>query len=126
MPNQVDKSLQTTRRFDALKLWLTLRMLGADGVGALFDPVVDLAAEAYELLDADPRFEVRRAPAALARSCSATSRRRDRDCDAQPPRARGAAGLGRGGGRGHQGRRPPVPEVHAAQPRTRRHDWPPC
>ena len=28
-PNQVDKSLQTTRRFDALKLWLTLRILGA-------------------------------------------------------------------------------------------------
>ena len=30
VPNQVDKSLQTTRRFDALKLWLTLRILGAD------------------------------------------------------------------------------------------------
>ena len=58
VPNQVDKSLQTTRRFDALKLWLTLRILGADGVGALFDQVVDLAAAAYELLDADPRFEV--------------------------------------------------------------------
>ena len=28
-PNQVDKSLQTTRRFDALKLWVTLRALGA-------------------------------------------------------------------------------------------------
>ena len=58
MPNQVDKSLQTTRRFDALKLWLTLRILGADTVGDLFDQVVDLAAEAYALLDADPRFEV--------------------------------------------------------------------
>ena len=57
-PNQVDKSLQTTRRFDALKLWMTLRMLGADGVGRLFDQVVDLAAEAWDLLDADPRFEV--------------------------------------------------------------------
>ena len=32
-PNQVDKSLQTTRRFDALKLWTTLRALGADGIG---------------------------------------------------------------------------------------------
>ena len=37
---------------------MTLRILGADGVGALFDQVVDLAAEAWELLDADPRFEV--------------------------------------------------------------------
>jgi L-2,4-diaminobutyrate decarboxylase len=57
-PNQVDKSLQTTRRFDALKLWLTLRIMGADAVGELFDAVVDRAAEAWDLLDADPRFEV--------------------------------------------------------------------
>ncbi|MFG2109043.1 pyridoxal phosphate-dependent decarboxylase family protein [Micromonospora chersina] len=58
IPNQVDKSLQTTRRFDALKLWLTLRIMGADGVGALFDEVVDRAGAAWRLLDADPRFEV--------------------------------------------------------------------
>jgi L-2,4-diaminobutyrate decarboxylase len=57
VPNQVDKSLQTTRRFDALKLWLTLRMMGADAVGELFDSVVDLAGAAWLLLDADPRFE---------------------------------------------------------------------
>lgn len=58
IPNQVDKSLQTTRRFDALKMWLTLRIMGADAVGRLFDQVVDLAAGAWRLLDADPRFEV--------------------------------------------------------------------
>jgi L-2,4-diaminobutyrate decarboxylase len=58
LPNQVDKSLQTTRRFDALKLWLTLRIMGADAVGALFDEVVDRAAQVWELLADDPRFEV--------------------------------------------------------------------
>src|SRR5690606_15020480 len=58
IPNQVDKSLQTTRRFDALKLWLTLRVLGADGLGELFDDVIDLATEVWRLLDRDPRFEV--------------------------------------------------------------------
>ncbi|MEY9873053.1 L-2,4-diaminobutyrate decarboxylase [Streptacidiphilus sp. MAP12-33] len=58
IPNQVDKSLQTTRRFDALKLWLTLRVMGADGVGALFDSVLDRAAEGYALLARDPRFRV--------------------------------------------------------------------
>ncbi|MFI5488557.1 pyridoxal phosphate-dependent decarboxylase family protein [Micromonospora echinaurantiaca] len=58
IPNQVDKSIQTTRRFDACKLWLTLRIMGPDAVGALFDRVVDLAAEAWQLLDADPRFQV--------------------------------------------------------------------
>ncbi|MDX6311217.1 MAG: L-2,4-diaminobutyrate decarboxylase [Streptomyces sp.] len=58
IPNQVDKSLQTTRRFDALKLWLTLRIMGPDAVGELFDEVVDRAAGAWDLLDDDPRFEV--------------------------------------------------------------------
>ncbi|WP_169949124.1 aspartate aminotransferase family protein [Microbispora sp. H11081] len=58
IPNQVDKSLQTTRRFDALKLWLTLRVMGPDAVGELFDEVVDRAAEAHALISADPRFEI--------------------------------------------------------------------
>ncbi|MFD7813901.1 lysine decarboxylase DesA [Streptomyces sp. NPDC059785] len=58
IPNQVDKSLQTTRRFDALKLWMTLRVMGADGIGALFDEVCELAETGWELLAADPRFDV--------------------------------------------------------------------
>ena len=58
IPNQVDKSLQTTRRFDALKLWMTLRVMGADGVGELFDEVCDLAGAGWDLLVADPRYDV--------------------------------------------------------------------
>ncbi|MEU8588014.1 lysine decarboxylase DesA [Streptomyces sp. NPDC048664] len=58
IPNQVDKSLQTTRRFDALKLWMTLRTMGADGIGQLFDEVCDLTREGWQLLAADPRFDV--------------------------------------------------------------------
>ncbi|MFJ5710166.1 MULTISPECIES: aspartate aminotransferase family protein [unclassified Streptomyces] len=58
IPNQVDKSLQTTRRFDALKLWMTLRVMGADGVGELFDEVCDLAAAGFDLIAADPRYDV--------------------------------------------------------------------
>ncbi|MBO4256616.1 lysine decarboxylase DesA [Streptomyces griseorubiginosus] len=58
IPNQVDKSLQTTRRFDALKLWMTLRVMGADGIGELFDEVCDLAEEGWRQLAADPRFDV--------------------------------------------------------------------
>ncbi|WP_328771396.1 lysine decarboxylase DesA [Streptomyces sp. NBC_00286] len=57
IPNQVDKSLQTTRRFDALKLWMTLRVMGADGIGELFDEVCELAQEGWKLLAADPRFD---------------------------------------------------------------------
>ncbi|MFE3605008.1 pyridoxal phosphate-dependent decarboxylase family protein [Streptomyces goshikiensis] len=58
IPNQVDKSIQTTRRFDALKLWMTLRTMGAAGLGSLFDEVIDLAAAGWDIIDADPRFEV--------------------------------------------------------------------
>lgn len=61
-PNQVDKSLQTTRRFDALKLWLSLRTVGADGIGALLDDVVDLTAEVHDVLRDRPGIEIAVAP----------------------------------------------------------------
>ena len=53
-PNQVDKSLQTTRRFDALKLWMTLRTMGPDLLGRYVDTVVELAAEDEPALDLAP------------------------------------------------------------------------
>nr|WP_179503897.1 aspartate aminotransferase family protein [Nocardioides daedukensis] len=49
-PNQVDKSMQTTRRFDALKLWLSLRIMGPDQIGDYFDTVIDLAREVHDLV----------------------------------------------------------------------------
>ncbi len=61
-PNQVDKSLQTTRRFDALKLWLTLRVMGPDAIGAHVDTVVDLAADLHAHLVEHPALEVAAAP----------------------------------------------------------------
>ena len=61
-PNQVDKSLQTTRRFDALKLWITLRVMGPDAIGQYVDTVADLATAVYAHLDADPDLEVAAAP----------------------------------------------------------------
>jgi glutamate/tyrosine decarboxylase-like PLP-dependent enzyme len=61
-PNQVDKSLQTTRRFDALKLWLTLRIMGPDQIGGYVDTVVELAREVGAALDADPAIELAAAP----------------------------------------------------------------
>ncbi|GAB3255998.1 lysine decarboxylase DesA [Arthrobacter pigmenti] len=57
-PNQVDKSLQTTRRFDALKLWLTLRTMGADAIGALLDEVIELAGRCWTSLSAKEDFDV--------------------------------------------------------------------
>jgi glutamate/tyrosine decarboxylase-like PLP-dependent enzyme len=61
-PNQVDKSLQTTRRFDALKLWLTLRIMGPDTIGGYVDDVIDLAADVADRMAADPGVEVAAVP----------------------------------------------------------------
>jgi len=65
-PNQVDKSLQTTRRFDALKLWMTLRTLGPDAVGDMFDRVCALADQTWDWIASDPRFEVAAPPSQLS------------------------------------------------------------
>ncbi|MEX1082098.1 MAG: aspartate aminotransferase family protein [Halofilum sp. (in: g-proteobacteria)] len=57
VPNLVDKSMQTTRRFDALKLWLTLRTAGPEAIGRRFDRLLGLAARIYWQLGADDDFE---------------------------------------------------------------------
>lgn len=61
-PNLVNKSLQTTRRFDALKLWLTLRIVGRDQLGQMFDQVCELARASYTLLKLDPEMDVLHEP----------------------------------------------------------------
>ena len=58
IPNLVSKSLQTTRRFDALKLWVTLRALGPEQLGAAFDAVIERAHQAHDLLLQQGDFEV--------------------------------------------------------------------
>lgn len=59
----VDKSLQTTRRFDALKLWMTLRVMGADGIGELLDGAIGAARRIGRIVESDPELELVRRPA---------------------------------------------------------------
>ncbi len=61
-PNLVNKSIQTTRRFDALKMWMTLRIMGPDAIGETFDRLIALAQRAYQLLEAHPAIEVLHQP----------------------------------------------------------------
>ncbi len=56
--NLVGKSLQTTRRFDALKVWFAFRTRGKDGWDKLISTCVENAAWLYERLMADPKFTV--------------------------------------------------------------------
>ncbi|WP_270583975.1 pyridoxal-dependent decarboxylase, partial [Bacillus smithii] len=58
MIHLVEKSVQTTRRFDALKLWMTFKLLGTDLLGQMIDYTIDLAKETASLMKKDPCFEV--------------------------------------------------------------------
>ncbi|MAM58112.1 MAG: pyridoxal-dependent decarboxylase [Salinicola sp.] len=62
-PDLVNKSLQTTRRFDALKLWMTLRTLGAERLGDHLDQVIELAQQAYRAMRQRDDIEVLLPPA---------------------------------------------------------------
>lgn len=57
-PNLVAKSVQTTRRFDALKPYVALRTLGRDGMGALVESTLELADDAAALLADAEDFEL--------------------------------------------------------------------
>lgn len=55
--NLVDKSLQTTRRFDALKLWMSFQIRGKDGWSALITKNLDNANYLYQIISKNPNFE---------------------------------------------------------------------
>nr|WP_024968323.1 aspartate aminotransferase family protein [Pantoea sp. IMH] len=61
-PNLVNKSIQTTRRFDALKMWLTLRIMGPAALGEAFDSLIALTHACHQLLRAHPSIETLHAP----------------------------------------------------------------
>ncbi|AEN67280.1 Pyridoxal-dependent decarboxylase (plasmid) [Enterobacter soli] len=61
-PNLVNKSIQTTRRFDALKMWLTLRVIGPAVLGDAFDSLIKLTQAAHLVLSAHPAIEVLHTP----------------------------------------------------------------
>jgi L-2,4-diaminobutyrate decarboxylase len=60
--NLVGKSLQTTRRFDALKLLVSLRALGREGFAAMIDHTLEVAAEAARMIREDPKLELANRP----------------------------------------------------------------
>ncbi|WP_062052637.1 pyridoxal phosphate-dependent decarboxylase family protein [Aquimarina longa] len=61
-PNLIEKSIQTTRRFDALKLWFTLKVVGVKTLGSFLEKVHYLALEAYYTIKDDIYFEVAHKP----------------------------------------------------------------
>ena len=58
VPNLVSKSLQTTRRFDALKLWMTVEALGEELYGSMIDHGVKLTREVADYINATDGLEM--------------------------------------------------------------------
>lgn len=61
-PDLVSKSVQTTRRFDALKPYVTFRALGREGFAELVEYTLDLADVTADLLAEAPEFELLNRP----------------------------------------------------------------
>jgi L-2,4-diaminobutyrate decarboxylase len=58
IPNLVTTSLLTTRRFDALKLWISLQSLGRDKLAAMIDRTIELAAFSAKIIRSTPSLEL--------------------------------------------------------------------
>jgi L-2,4-diaminobutyrate decarboxylase len=58
----VYKSIQTTRRFDALKPFLALQHAGTRKFGEMVDHTIALAKTISEIIEADPQFELAHRP----------------------------------------------------------------
>jgi len=54
--NLVGKSMQTTRRFDALKVFMAFQTRGSKGYGRIIDTAVGNASYFYQRISADPEF----------------------------------------------------------------------
>jgi len=61
-PNLIEKSIQTTRRFDALKLWFTLKMTTEKTIGSFLEKVHWLALDLYHSIKDDDNFEIAHKP----------------------------------------------------------------
>jgi L-2,4-diaminobutyrate decarboxylase len=58
IPNLVNRSISTTRRFDALKLWLSFQLLGRERFADMIDRTIALAAHAAKQIAANPQLEL--------------------------------------------------------------------
>ncbi|WP_191565560.1 pyridoxal phosphate-dependent decarboxylase family protein [Metabacillus idriensis] len=62
IPNLVSKSIQTTRRFDALKPFLSFQLVGQNEWAEMIDHTMEVTQKTYEVLRKDPEFAVYHQP----------------------------------------------------------------
>ena len=58
LPNLVDKSIATTKRFDALKMFMTLKSVGAETLGEMYDKLLELTEQVADSVKQNDNFEL--------------------------------------------------------------------
>nr|VVV04525.1 Diaminobutyrate--2-oxoglutarate aminotransferase [Aliivibrio wodanis] len=58
LPNLVDKSIATTKRFDALKVFMTMQNVGPEQLGKMYDHLLLQAQKIAKLIQNSERFEL--------------------------------------------------------------------
>ena len=56
LPNLVDKSIATTKRFDALKMYMTLKSVGANTLGEMIDQLIIMTQEVANTVKENKNF----------------------------------------------------------------------
>lgn len=57
--NQINKTItQSTRRFDALKLWCTLRLMGKEKLGTYIETIIETTEKTANILEKDGDFQL--------------------------------------------------------------------
>jgi len=62
VPDLVTRSLLTSRRFDALKLWVSLQLLGERRIEAMIDQTLALASEIASYIETRPELQLLHSP----------------------------------------------------------------
>lgn len=63
LPNLVDKSMATTRRFDALKVFMTMQSVGTQALGEMVDHLIEQTQQVAQMVSNDAAFELLAPPA---------------------------------------------------------------
>ncbi|EPN8252031.1 pyridoxal phosphate-dependent class III aminotransferase [Vibrio alginolyticus] len=58
LPNLVDKSIATTKRFDALKVFMTMQSVGPKALGDMYDHLLEQTLEVADMIRDNKRFEL--------------------------------------------------------------------
>ncbi|MEZ8940801.1 pyridoxal phosphate-dependent class III aminotransferase [Vibrio alginolyticus] len=58
LPNLVDKSIATTKRFDALKLFMTMQSVGPKALGDMYDHLLEQTLEVADMIRDNKHFEL--------------------------------------------------------------------